>query len=313
MLFACMPACPCRVLPDSLTPASQRLTSTLLPRVCHVCAAQVSLGLLSLVAELVSLCPEASKRRQLLRVHRAFILSPAAQDPSLVGAGWMPPEAAVAKADRVALHSSWSCPRCALCNAPDDAKCEGCKAPRPPSDNFVDDGDDGEEGWEAPKKASPAAAAAAAAARPASLAAALTASSSRPAVVAAAAPPPAQPAAPPSADDFPSLPLASGKGRGAGLGGSVRGGGGSLEDLAGLDLGRADSGGPDGAAGNGGGGKGKKSKGTTIRIGMPQPVHPQNVWTQPGHQAKAKQPNQWKAGAGKVAQMHGAINDAWGN
>ncbi|PNH12741.1 LIM domain and RING finger protein [Tetrabaena socialis] len=270
------------------------------------CAAAVSLGLLSLVAELISLCPDASKRRLLLGVHRAFICSPAAQDPGLVGAGWMPPEAAVAKANRVAQHSSWGCQRCGLSNAPDDASCEACGGSRPAEE-------------QQPAHFSAASAAAAPAPGPSSYgglqlsfglrsAEAAEPASSRPGGSGSSRGPPtsAAPPAAPAAADFPSLPQGSGRGGVA----------------SGPDMGRADSGGLDeafGGASAGGGGKGKKGKGSTFKIGLPATsaaggaggggrTHPQNIWTQP----KPKVGNQWSGpGGGKLAKMHGAVNDAW--
>ncbi|GFR43781.1 hypothetical protein Agub_g4897 [Astrephomene gubernaculifera] len=255
----------------------------------------VSLGLLSLVAELVSLCPDAAKRRLLLDVHRGFIASPAAQDPGLVGAGWMPPEAAVAKADRVAEHSSWSCARCSLCNAPDDARCESCKGPRPTE-----------------KEQQAAARPLASAPEPVPLSMGFffgqpapmpqVASTSGQARASNHAPPP-----PPAADDFPAL-----------------GGGGRAASMAVAqgpsNLSRADSfevSDPDPPLSAGSGGKGKKGKGTTIKIGLPASggsgssrPHPQNAWTQP--QRKANVASSWAGqGGNKLAKMHGAINDAW--
>ncbi|GLC59369.1 hypothetical protein PLESTB_001479000 [Pleodorina starrii] len=267
----------------------------------------VSLGLLSLVAELVSLCPDTTKRRLLLDVHRVFICSPAAQDPALVGAGWMPPEAAVAKANRVAQHSSWTCQRCGLCNAPDDGRCESCRGPRPSDEEQL------------------AAAAAAVALGPGSGASAATAASRGVSQLAAfmaagpsgygsgTAPEAARPVQnPPAADDFP--PLFSGGGRR----GAAAAGGGSRGEAVMHDAG---GGGEAAAAASPSGAKGKKGKGTTIKIGLPTSggaggsggsrPHPQNVWTQPAFKAKAG--NSWSGqGAGKLNKLHGAINDAWG-
>ncbi|KXZ52810.1 hypothetical protein GPECTOR_8g196 [Gonium pectorale] len=261
----------------------------------------VSLGLLSLVAELVSLCPDAAKRRLLLDVHRGFICSPAAQDPGLVGAGWMPPEVAVAKANRVAQHSAWGCPRCSLCNAPDDGRCESCGTLRPNDEQLAAAS---ALDVSAIRAAQPALSSLVAKAAPTVPALAVASASGR----AAAAPPPPPPQAPPAADDFPSLPSGSGRGPRA----PPPPAGGFMDDLA-----RADSGGGDDlAAASSAGGKGKKGKGTKITIGLPTSggggsrPHPQNSWTQPGF--KAKVANQWNAqGGNKLAKMHGAINEAW--
>ncbi|KAG2453462.1 hypothetical protein HYH02_001683 [Chlamydomonas schloesseri] len=262
----------------------------------------VSLGLLSLTAELVSLLPDASKRRLLLDVHRAFIVSPAAQDPSLVGAGWMPPEAAIAKAARVAQHAAWSCGRCNLINAPDDARCESCSGPRPTEEQQLAAASAVAAAATPPPAFGSAVRAAAAAASSNSSTAGFTIVPSRSAAAAAA---PAPPQAPPALDDFPSLPM----GRPARTAPPPPSA--AAEFISGPD-----SEDPFSAAGGGGGGKGKKGKGTTIKIGLGAGTggagrtHPQNQWTQPG--TKAKVTNSWAAGGGKLAKMHGAINDAWG-
>ncbi|EFJ45378.1 hypothetical protein VOLCADRAFT_105930 [Volvox carteri f. nagariensis] len=255
----------------------------------------VSLGLLSLVAELVSLCPDTTKRRLLLEVHRAFICSPAAQDPGLVGAGWMPPEAAVAKADRVAQQSAWSCQRCNLCNAPDHGRCEACGSSRPREEEEL------------------AAATAAVALEPVQ-----AASIVRGAMQPAAAMPlsarvpmtesPKPPRNPPAVEDFPPLLTESSR-RGSAAASAAAG---NRTEATGGDDGAASSLGANSA-------KGKKGKGTMMKIGLPASgaggssgsrTHPQNAWTQPA--LKAKVANSWSGqGAGKVAKMHGAINDAW--
>ncbi|GIL70992.1 hypothetical protein Vretifemale_1638 [Volvox reticuliferus] len=257
----------------------------------------VALGLLSLVSELVSLCPDPTKRRLLLDVHHSFICSPAAQDPSLVGAGWMPPEAAVAKANRVAQHSAWSCHHCSLCNAPDDGRCEACGSARPREEQLAAATVPVAVGLVAPAHAIRG---------PASLAAAVNRSESSPV---------AEPQMPlqmrPDADDFPPLFTKAARR-------------GSTAACEGPDNHREvvkDEGGPADAAASPGAnvGKGKKGKGTTIKIGLPTSgasgssggrLNPQNVWTQPAF--KAKVANSWSGqGAGKLAKVHGAINDAW--
>ncbi|GIL46701.1 hypothetical protein Vafri_3620 [Volvox africanus] len=251
----------------------------------------VKLGLLSLVSELVSLCPDPTKRRLLLDVHRAFICSPAAQDPSLVGAGWMPPEAAVAKANRVAQHSAWSCHRCSLCNAPDDGCCEACGSSRPTDEEQLA----AATGTMALEPVAPGHATRGSG----SLVAAATQIESRPVVG------PQRPLQrSPDADDFPPL-LSKAARRGSTAAGDHR------EVVL-------EEGGPDVAAASAGANanKGKKGKGSTIKIGLLTSgasggqTHPQNVWTQPAF--KAKVANSWSGqGAGKLAKMHGAISDAW--
>ncbi|KAG2439352.1 hypothetical protein HXX76_004711 [Chlamydomonas incerta] len=266
----------------------------------------VSLGLLSLTAELVSLLPDAAKRRLLLDVHRAFIASPAAQDPSLVGAGWMPPEAAIAKAARVAQHAAWSCGRCSLINAPDDARCESCSGPRPTEEQQLTAASAVTTAAAPPPAFGSAVRAAAPGASSSSSSSnvGFTMVPSRSAAAAAAPPPPQ---APPALDDFPSLPM----GRPARTAAPPPSA--AAEFLSGPDPSGSDDAFP---AAGGGGGKGKKGKGTTIKIGLGAGTgsagrtHPQNQWTQPG--AKAKVTNSWAAGTGKLAKMHGAINDAWG-
>lgn len=86
--------------------------------------AQVSLGLLSVVAELAALHPVPERQALLMAAHRAYLASPAAQEPSAgrgkkaggsssrsssSSSGWVPPEAAIAAAAAAELHSSWSC------------------------------------------------------------------------------------------------------------------------------------------------------------------------------------------------------------
>ncbi|KAG2498874.1 hypothetical protein HYH03_003066 [Edaphochlamys debaryana] len=272
----------------------------------------VSLGLLSLVAQLVSLCPDAAKRRTLLDVHKGFIASPAAQDPSLVGAGWMPPEAAYAKANRVATHSAWACTRCALINAPDDARCESCSAHRPSEEQQLAASN------AAILAPSPAAFAALAARQPAAPPPPIVPFVTPKSAAAAAAPPPPQ--APPAESDFPTL-VGTGRGPRAPPPPPSAAFSAITEQEAADAAFAAQLAAEEEAGAGGSMGKGKKGKkGTTFTIGLPQQAagssgsggrtNPQNVWTQP--QFKAKVGNQWSGqGAGKVAKMHGAVNDAW--
>lgn len=258
-----------------------------------MCLAQVSLGMLSLVAELVSLCPDPTKRRLLLDVHRAFICSPAAQDPGLVGAGWMPPEAAVAKANRVTKHSAWSCQRCNLCNAPDDGRCEACGTLRPSEEEQL---------------AAVAEAMALESAVPAFPARGLRQSemfgaASGGTTASKIAPRLSQD--PPAANDFPPLST-----------NTTRSGPAAVLSTA-LDSGFEGVG---TASPGSNSSKTKKGKGTTIKIGMPtsgasgsgvgQRANPQNAWSQSA--SKTNIGNSWSGqGIGKLAKMHGALNDAW--
>ncbi len=83
-----------------------------------------SLGLVSIVPELASTCPDASKRDELLAVHTsAFSSRP---PPSSSQQSWLPPEAAAAGAAHAAKNSSWSCSACTLVNAPAAIVCEAC-------------------------------------------------------------------------------------------------------------------------------------------------------------------------------------------
>lgn len=70
----------------------------------------MDLGLLQLVADITALCPEVDKRSELMRAHVDYLASPAAQDASRMGSGWVPPEAALAAAKQAELSQCWSCP-----------------------------------------------------------------------------------------------------------------------------------------------------------------------------------------------------------
>ncbi|KAL4532947.1 hypothetical protein Ndes2526A_g08409 [Nannochloris sp. 'desiccata'] len=84
-----------------------------------------SLGLVSVVPELASTCPDASKRDELLAVHTsAFAAPPLPSNQQQTS--WMPPEAAAAGAAHAAKNSSWSCATCTLVNAPAAVICEAC-------------------------------------------------------------------------------------------------------------------------------------------------------------------------------------------
>uniref|UniRef100_A0A7S3QSY8 RanBP2-type domain-containing protein n=1 Tax=Dunaliella tertiolecta TaxID=3047 RepID=A0A7S3QSY8_DUNTE len=87
----------------------------------------VALGLLPVVSELAALCPGTEQRSELLRAHREYLASPAANN---AGPGWVPPEAAAAMAAEAESRASWSCKRCTLVNAPEVAACEMCGANR---------------------------------------------------------------------------------------------------------------------------------------------------------------------------------------
>ena len=265
----------------------------------------VSLGLLNVTAELAALCPQPARRAALLAVHRAFLVTPAAQDSSLVGRGWMPPEAAMAQAQQAESYPAWECGRCTLINAPGVSTCENCALPKRNSDALFSAG-----------LAAGSAAAAAAEAEPAE----------------------AFPALPsPSAAGGGSGSGISFKVGTARSGAAPSSSASTPQAAASSSSSAAAGGDDDGDAGGGSGKKGKKGKGgQTFRIGLPtaqapaaaaaaqQRVHPGNVWTQNHAMKKSsstegfspapapKGPNQWKgAGAGKVAKVHGAINAAW--
>jgi hypothetical protein len=222
----------------------------------------------------------------------------ALQDPGLVGAGWMPPEAALAKANRVSTHSAWTCAACGLINAPVDSRCEACNARAPPAPAA---GAPQQLALVRPSAASVAAAAAAPAAGDGGGAAVNGARGGS----AAAAVAPAAPAAPPRAEDFPGLPGSSG--RTAASAPAARAG-----PSAAVQAGEAAGG--ESPLLPGGPPARKTKKGTVITVGLGAGmgtagrVDPRNAWTQP--QSRAKLSNQWAQG-GKIAKMHGAINDAW--
>ena len=171
-------------------------------------AAVSSMGLVSVVPELATTCPDAKKRDELLDVHAAAFTESA---PSGKSGNWMPPEAAMAAAAHAAAHSSWSCGTCTLVNAPAAVTCEACGNPKPRTD-------DSNSQWKAGNTSAAEVIA-------------------RNAMVddVTAAPPPVAPKpslpAPPSADAFPSLPLGtstskpSASSAGAGPSGSKKGGG----------------------------------------------------------------------------------------
>lgn len=85
-----------------------------------------ALGVASDVPTLAALCPNVTKREQLLKAHRHW-----AQNSSQHGSGWVPPEAAHAAADHAQLHGSWTCSMCTLTNSPGAATCEACSASPP--------------------------------------------------------------------------------------------------------------------------------------------------------------------------------------
>lgn len=248
---------------------------------------------MGVAAELASLCPDPFKRELLRGVHRDFITSPAAQDPSLVGSGWMPPEAAMANAARMALHSPWSCRACGVVNAPDDARCEACGAGRPKQDAVAAAA---AAGAGAPAGMQlrqvddfPALGGLGSAGRPGPVAPGAAASSSSSSY-------PGPPAATADADDDNGFPGQAG-------GKSGKKGKGKQTIKIGLPS----------TSGGGAGAGGSSSAGASGGSSKP---HPQNVWTQPAflqRQKEPKVPNQWAgAGAGKVARAHGAVNNAWG-
>jgi hypothetical protein len=105
-------------------------------------ARMVSLGLLSLAAELAALCPVPERRETLLEAHKAHLAAVAAGRSSSStssgsgrgspGPGWVPPEAAAAAAKAADdIAASWACSACTLINAPDAVACEACGHVRP--------------------------------------------------------------------------------------------------------------------------------------------------------------------------------------
>eukprot|EP00873_Tetraselmis_striata_P040719 jgi/Tetstr1/460983/TSEL_006135.t1 len=78
------------------------------------------LGLVSLTAELASLCPEPQRRAELLDVYRT---------QSAVST-WVPPEVVEAATQQAQANATWRCSICTLINAPSSESCESCGAPR---------------------------------------------------------------------------------------------------------------------------------------------------------------------------------------
>ncbi|GBF91964.1 hypothetical protein Rsub_04688 [Raphidocelis subcapitata] len=234
----------------------------------------VSLGLLPLVAQLAELCPEPARREGLLAAHRAFLGSSRAHDAAALGAGWVPPEAALAAAGAAAARGSWGCGACTLVNAPGSAACEACGTPR------------------AAAAAAARAAATATAAGGRSAAAVLaaggggtwpgSAGGGRPGSAgssAAPAPPPAPSPPAPAATSWPTLD--------GGASGSGRGGAGPSGASAAQQGGDEDAPSPEAAAG----GKGKKGKAAKQKMSLRELLEsgqsaPGNAWSQPQRTAK---------------------------
>lgn len=94
----------------------------------------VSYGLVSLLPELMALCPATERRTALLHVyHAAFV-----QGDGEGLAAFVPPEAAAAACDHVATHAAWQCSGCGMVNSPEDARCARCtsKQPAAPAEEF---------------------------------------------------------------------------------------------------------------------------------------------------------------------------------
>jgi hypothetical protein len=74
--------------PTGSTPVRRENTGPDLEKKVHAWTSSLlstqvlSLGLMGLVPELAALCPAVDRRGALLAAHRAFLTSPAAQDPS---------------------------------------------------------------------------------------------------------------------------------------------------------------------------------------------------------------------------------------
>lgn len=249
--------------------------------------AVAELGLVSLVPDLASTCPDGEKRAELLAVHREAFTP----DGKAKGKGkWVPPEAAAVAARLAEQNSSWQCGACTLVNAPAARVCEACGQLRPSPDDANNQWRQQAPGGAAsaaaaPRVPAPAPTAApaapsggwAAAARPAPGPAPAAAPSAA-AVVAPVAPPPS------SADAFPALPAAA----------PSRGGGSSTAGS-----------GSSGAAGGGSKKKGKKSLQEFVKETK---VHPQNAWRNPNLRG------QWaKGGGGQLAQEERALLDAYGS
>ncbi|KAL4444334.1 hypothetical protein ABPG75_012071 [Micractinium tetrahymenae] len=254
--------------------------------------AVAELGLVSLVPDLASTCPDAGKRAELLAVHKEAFAS---ADGKGKGKGkWVPPEAAAVAARLAEQNSSWQCGACTLVNAPSARVCEACGSVRPsPSDASNQWKQQQQQqqvgGAGAALQAQPALRAAPAPVTAPAPASSGWAAAARPAP--APAPAPAAPAAapapavlpPPTEDAFPALP--------AGAPASSRGGGSSS-----------------GGAGGGSKGKGpKKGKQSLTEFITATKVHPQNVWRNPSLKG------QWaKGGGGTLAAEERALLDAYG-
>ena len=83
------------------------------------------MGLLQHTSALMAICPDATRRDELLAQHTAYLEAHGGtNDPS--AKGWAPPEALAAAASEAASRASWECAMCGLLNGPSAEKCEGC-------------------------------------------------------------------------------------------------------------------------------------------------------------------------------------------
>ncbi|KAL4858640.1 E3 ubiquitin-protein ligase hel2 [Chlorella vulgaris] len=249
--------------------------------------AVAELGLVSLIPDLASTCPDASKRVELLAVHQTAFTA----EGKAKGKGkWVPPEAAAVSARLAEQHSSWQCGACTLVNAPAAWVCEACGQRRPSASDAGSHWNQKQQQQQqqqqpstaqvAPRPSSPApppvngasSGGWAAAAKPLPAAPAAAPRSS-----AAAVAPPHVPA--PSPDSFPALPAVS---------------------AAPTSQGQA------GASGSGDR-KAKKGKQPLDRFIQSTRVHPQNAWKNPSLRG------QWAdGGGGTLATEERALLEAYG-
>eukprot|EP00210_Caulerpa_lentillifera_P007582 g7242.t1 len=86
----------------------------------------VNYGLAHYISEIASLCPNVSKRSELLQVHGLFI-NQCKQAPDSAPI-FVPIDVLVEAHKRAIERPNWSCPRCSMMNTPDADFCEGCDA-----------------------------------------------------------------------------------------------------------------------------------------------------------------------------------------